>query len=107
MKMILAIVSDDDSSAVSSAITGEGFQITKLSTTGGLLRSGNTTFICAVKDDKVDAVLDIIKANSSKREQLIPNPMTVDMDAYALYPVQVTVGGAAVFVWDIEKFIKF
>ena len=86
---------------------GEGFQITKLSSSGGLLRSGNTTFISGVEDDKVNTALDIIAANSSKRKQLTPNPMTVDMNAYISYPVEVTVGGATVFVWDIEKCIKF
>ena len=57
MKLILAIVSNDDSGAVSSSMTKGGFQITKLATTGGFLMAGNTTFISGVDDDKVGRVL--------------------------------------------------
>ncbi len=50
MKLILAIVSNDDSGAVSSALTREGYSVTKLATTGGFLMAGNTTFIAGVDD---------------------------------------------------------
>ena len=52
MKLVLAIVSKDDSSMVSSALTQEGFSVTKLATTGGFLMAGNTTFISGVEDDQ-------------------------------------------------------
>ena len=45
MKLILAIMSNDDSPAVSSALTKENYQVTRLATTGGFLRAGNTTLI--------------------------------------------------------------
>ena len=44
MKLIYAIVSSDDSSSVSGALTQNGFFATKLASTGGFLRAGNTTF---------------------------------------------------------------
>ena len=72
MKLILAIVSNDDSGAVSSAITREGFSVTKLATTGGFLMAGNTTFISGVEDDKVDTVIGIIAKYSSRRTQIVP-----------------------------------
>ena len=43
MKLILAIVNNDDSALASSALTEAGFVVTKLSTTGGFLMVGNTT----------------------------------------------------------------
>ena len=72
MKLVLAIVSNDDSSMVSSALTKEGFQVTKLATTGGFLMAGNTTFLTGVDDDKVDRVIEIIASQSSQRTQIIP-----------------------------------
>ena len=51
MKLILAIVSNDDSSKVSSALTKNHFSVTKLATTGGFLLSGNTTFLIGTQDD--------------------------------------------------------
>ena len=51
MKLILAIVSNDDSSKVSSALTKNHFSVTKLATTGGFLLSGNTTFLIGTQDE--------------------------------------------------------
>lgn len=106
MKMVIAVVNNDDSSAVSSALTGEGFQVTKLSTTGGLLRAGNTTFLTGVDDEKVDNVIEIISVNSSKRKQVVPTSLNVDMGIFSLFPVEVTVGGATIFVLNIDRYEK-
>ena len=53
MKLIYAIVSDDDSSVVSRQLTKNGFFATKLASTGGFLMSGNTTFMICTDDEKV------------------------------------------------------
>ena len=95
MKLVLAIVSKDDSSMVSSALTQEGFPVTKLATTGGFLMAGNTTFISGVEDGQVDQVIDII-----------PSASTMDGGMYTSVPIEVTVGGATIFVLDVDRFEK-
>ena len=60
MKLVLAIVSNDDASAVTSALTKNNFYMTRLSTTGGFLRAGNTTLIVGTEDDLVDGKMDIM-----------------------------------------------
>ena len=106
MKLVMAIVGNDDSSMVSSALTREGFHVTKLSTTGGFLKAGNTTFIVGTENNKVNRVIDIIKAYSSKSSQLVPNTTSMDVGMYTSFPVEVTVGGATVFVLDVEQYEK-
>lgn len=106
MKLVLAIVSNDDSAKVSNALTKEGFHVTKLATTGGFLMAGNTTFLAGVDDDKVDQMIEIIAAQSSQRTQIVPSTATVDMGMYASYPVEVTVGGSTVFVLNVERYEK-
>ena len=103
MKLVLAIVSNDDSAAVSSALTRNGFQVTKLATTGGFLMAGNTTFLTGVEDEQVDKVL---AEKSSKRTQIVPSTTTADVGMYSAFPVQVTVGGATVFVLNVERYEK-
>ena len=105
MKLIIAIVSNDDSSKVSSALTKERFQVTKLATTGGFLLAGNTTFLIGTEDEKVDRVIELISDHSKKRTQMVPSTTYGDSE-YASYPVEVTVGGATIFVLDIERFEK-
>ena len=106
MKMIMAVVSGDDSNAVSAALTKARFSVTKLATTGGCLMSGNTTFLIGVDDDKVSEVIDIIAKHSKKRKQMVPSAGMVDVGMYSAFPVEVTVGGAIVFVMNVERFEK-
>lgn len=105
MKMIFAIVNKDDSNTVQSALTREGYSATKLATTGGFLMSGNTTFLVGTEDNRVDDVIAIIEKRSKKRTQMVPSTTYGDSE-YASYPVEVTVGGATIFVLDIERFEK-
>ena len=106
MKLILAIVSNEDSSKVSSSLTKSRFSVTKLATTGGFLMSGNTTFLIGVADEKVDEVIKIIGEHSKKRTQMVPSSASYGVGMYSSYPIEVTVGGATIFVVDVERFEK-
>ncbi len=106
MKIILAIISNEDSANLSSELTKANFSVTRLATTGGFLRAGNTTLIVGTEDEKVNEVLEIIKRESQKRTEVIPSTATYDVGRYAAFPVEVQVGGATVFVIDVEQFIK-
>lgn len=110
MKLLIAIVQDEDASRLMHKLTNEGFGATKLATTGGFLRSGNTTLLIGVEDEKVDAVMTIIEGTCKSRQQMAPvhAPMAGSAGMYVpAYPVQVTVGGAIVFVLDVAQFHKF
>ena len=67
MKLILAIINFDDANAVTHALTKKGFSSTKLATTGGFLMAGNVTILVGVDEEKVQAVIDIIKEHSHSR----------------------------------------
>ena len=105
MKLIFAIVNKDDSSAVSSALTHAGFAVTKLATTGGFLMAGNTTFLVGTEDSRVDEVIEVIAKCSRKRTQTVQSA-TYGNTTYSSFPEEVTVGGATVFVTDIERYEK-
>lgn len=109
MKLIIAVVQDKDSNRLAAALIREGFRATKLASTGGFLRAGNTTFLIGVDDDRVQDVLNVIKANCKVREQLVTpvSPMGGTADSYIPFPVEVQVGGAAVFVLQVERFEHF
>lgn len=109
MKMIIAIVQDQDANRLSQTLVKNKIQATKLSTTGGFLRSGNTTFMIGTEDEKVNSVLEIVKNSCKSRQQLVApvSPMGGNADSYVPYPVEVEVGGATVFVLPIEQFHHF
>ena len=71
MKMIIAIVQDQDSKELSDKLVKHNFRATKLATTGGFLRAGNTTFLSGVEDNRVDEMLQVINDTCGNREQLV------------------------------------
>ena len=106
MKLILAIVHNDDSMLVSSSLTKAGFHVTKMASTGGFLMSGNTTFIIATEDAEVDRAIELISKYSKKRMQSVASDMafaTGSMNSSNI-PVEVQVGGGTILVLNIERF---
>lgn len=106
MKLIYAIVNNDDAHAVSSALTKAGFQATKLASTGGFLMAGNTTFLICSEDEKVDDIIGVIKNHSHKRKQYVSSVASYGESGYASMPAEVFVGGATIFVTNVERFEK-
>ncbi|MEK3719548.1 cyclic-di-AMP receptor [Paenibacillus sp. FSL H8-0034] len=106
MKLVIAVVQDKDSNRLSNALIKEGFRATKLASTGGFLRAGNTTFMIGIEDERISDVMQVIKANCKVREQMVTpvSPMGGTTDSYIPFPVEVQVGGAAVFVLPVERF---
>jgi uncharacterized protein YaaQ len=102
----MAIISGDDSSKVSRALTKSNFSVTKLATTGGFLMAGNTTFLVGTENDKVEEVLDILRKNSKTRKQMVPTSASYGVGMFSSMPIEVQVGGATVFILDVEHFIK-
>ncbi len=109
MKLIIAIVQDEDASRLISTLMNEGYSVTKLATTGGFLRAGNTTLLLGGEDDRVKGALDVIERVCKSRKQIAtsPSPVAGTSGVYAPYPIEVVVGGATVFVLDVEQFVKF
>ncbi len=109
MKLILAVVQDEDSNRLMDALVENNFRATKLASTGGFLKSGNTTLIIGTEDIRVDRALEIIKENCQSREQIVPplSPIGGAAEDYMPYPVEVEVGGATVFVLPVERFLTF
>ena len=104
MKLVLAIINHDDANTVTQNLTKHGFSSTKLATTGGFLMSGNVTILIGVDEEKVQDVIDIIREYSHSCKQMIPTTTEMGYGYYPSMPVEVTVGGATIFVVDIERF---
>jgi uncharacterized protein YaaQ len=108
MKLVFAIVHDEDGHKVMTELNTNGFSVTKLSSSGGFLRSGNTTLVVGTEEDKVDKVIEIIKKKSKSRKQVQNSSMSPNGmgGVFMPYPVEVIVGGATIFVVDVERFEK-
>ncbi len=108
MKLIIAIVQDEDASRLISQLMTEGFGVTKLATTGGFLRAGNTTLLVGVEDERMQEAMDVVEKVCKSRKQIAASPasMVGVPGAYTPYPIEVVVGGATIFVLSVDQFIK-
>ncbi|KRM58421.1 cyclic-di-AMP receptor [Secundilactobacillus malefermentans] len=109
MKLIIAIVQDKDANRLSNQFIDDDVRATRLSSTGGFLKSGNTTFMIGIEDERVEEVLSVIQEASHTRQQFMTPPVNLDaqLDSTSSYPVEVQVGGATVFVVPVEQFHQF
>lgn len=106
MKLILAIVSHDDASAVQKSLVKENYFVTKLASTGGFLMKGNTTFLIGVQDDQVEDIINIMSEHSKTRKKLVPNSIISEYGIFTSAPVEVQVGGATIFILEVNDFRK-
>lgn len=106
MKVLLAIINSDDAPVVIQRLMKEHYSITKLSSTGGFLSSGNTTILIGLEEALVQNAIDIISNYSKSRKQIIPTTTELGMGFFPAMPVEVMVGGATIFVLNAERFEK-
>ncbi|MGZ8476204.1 MAG: cyclic-di-AMP receptor, partial [Candidatus Limnocylindria bacterium] len=98
MKLVTAIVHNEDAATLVDALLEKDYRATRLNSSGGFLKQGNATILVGVQDARVDDVLELISANCHSRKQFV-NPMPPIMEPgefYMPYPVEVEVGGATV-----------
>lgn len=107
MKLIVAVIQDKDAQALMENLVKGGYSATKLASTGGFLREGNSTIFIGVEDSEIEGVIGVIRKTCRAREQLI-TPVTPlgPGESYVPYPVGVMVGGATVFILPVERFVK-
>jgi uncharacterized protein YaaQ len=103
MKMILAVVQADDAGKVTQALNEAGYRVTRMATQGAWLRRENVTLLVGVEDTRVNDALRILRKTAQRRTAYINVPGEV-MGAYNPQPLEVEVGGATVFVLNIERF---
>ena len=110
MKLIIAVVQDEDSSRLLSALMQDGFGVTKLATTGGFLKAGNTTLLLDVDDSRLEEAIKVIESvcKSCKQISAASSSMVGGMThgEYTSFPIEVTVGGATLFVLSVDQFMK-
>ncbi len=109
MKLAVCIVHNRDKGRVTDELVKAGFKFTVIGSTGGFLREGNTTYLIGVEEAELPSLQKVIAQNSQSREQLV-NVMPFEAappGAFIPSPVKVPVGGAVMFVMNVEQFHRF
>jgi uncharacterized protein YaaQ len=106
VKLVVAIVHNEDAGALVDALLEKEYRATRLHSSGGFLKQSNATVILGVEDTQIEEVLGVIRATCNARTQVV-NPMPPIMEPgefFMPYPLEVEVGGATVFILPVERF---
>ena len=109
MKLVMSIVSNEDARPLINSLMRRGHRATMISTTGGFLREGNATIFIGTEDKTLEEVLGVIRDNCHTHTQYV-NPLPPVIEPGEMYlptPVEVEVGGATVFVINVDRFEKY
>ncbi len=85
MKMMIVVLNDQDGDPVIKALVDDEFRVTRIASTGGFLRRGNTTLLIGTEEERVEKAMEIIRVNLKK-------------------PDQSGVGRATVFVLNVDRY---
>ena len=106
MKLVTAIVNKEDSKADCNELLRAHFYVTRLATTGSFLMAGNMTLMIGTEDDRVDECIACISKCCKQRTEIVPGTASIGLGIESAMPIEVTVGGATVFVTNVERFEK-
>lgn len=108
MKMIVVIVQDEDVDKLVDTLTEATISSTALPSSGGFLREGNTTLLIGIEESRVDETIALVKQECKSRTKITATPMATGWVSSVYNPqaIEVPVGGATIFVLDVEQFKK-
>ena len=107
MKLVVAIIQDRDTDVVLDTLTKRGIIVTKVATSGGFMRQGNSTLLMGVDETQVKLVTDLLREASHRRKMFMPMASGITDTAYGLHnQIEVEVGGATIFVFDVDQFAQ-
>ena len=106
VKLLIAVVHNEDARVLIDALLAHEFRATWLHSSGGFLKQSNATILVGVDEAKVDEVVTLVRDNCQARTQTVsPIPPIMEPGEFFMpYPLEVEVGGAVIFVLPVDRF---
>ncbi|MGQ9746395.1 MAG: cyclic-di-AMP receptor [Candidatus Caldatribacteriaceae bacterium] len=107
--LFVCVVRDQDAGRLMDSFKERGISFTKLASTGGLLREGNTTFLIGVDEERREEILAIVREICGRREEIVESTMPVNEPLGPFVPqrVKVVKGGGVLFEIPIRYYERF
>lgn len=61
MKLIMAVLRDEVTEAITQSLITSGFRVTRIASTGGFLRRGSTTLMIGVDNGQVEQAIEVMR----------------------------------------------
>ncbi|HET7075973.1 MAG TPA: cyclic-di-AMP receptor [Chloroflexia bacterium] len=105
-KLVIVVIQGQDIGAVRRALPAAGFGMTEVDSLGGFLRENNVTLLIGTEESRLADLWRLLAENCLTRTEYISpfQPAYGPGDVFLPRPVEVQVGGATVWVVDVERF---
>ncbi len=109
LKMAVCVVHHRDKGRVTEALLRAGFKFTTIGSSGGFLREGSVTLLIGVTEEELPSLRAVVAENCQRREQMVSvgGFEGTATATFAPNAVKVQVGGAVMFVLDVDSFERF
>lgn len=105
-RLMAVIIQEQDLENAYSALTKLGFTLTRLSSTGGFLGRRNVTLLVGLSAGYEAAAVKALSKSCRERVTYLSSPIE-GMPASISAPVPITIGGATIFTFEVERFETF
>lgn len=101
MKLVVAVVHEQDATRAIEALGSRGFGVTRLNSEGGFLQRRNSLLLLGVDDNLVDEAIATLQSVCKPRHEHLGSGRA--NGAVGELDVEVEVGRATVFVLDLGR----
>jgi uncharacterized protein YaaQ len=102
-KLLIAVVQAQDAEAAEEALLEKEIKVTRLPSTGGFLGRRNATLLIGVSAEQQKIAMDVLKKICRERTEYIAVPLE-SAPLPIPTPTPITIGGATVFILEVENF---
>jgi CPA1 family monovalent cation:H+ antiporter len=106
-QLVLAVVQRRDLESASNALAARGVQVTRIQSSGGFLGQGNCTLLVGLPEGKLEETIQALEETCRSRVEYLPMPAAEAGRLSLAPPTPVTVRGATVFAFDVERCEEF
>jgi uncharacterized protein YaaQ len=106
--LLIVVVQHEDADTTVAAMVSEGLRVTRISTTGAFLHTGNVTLLLELERDQVARALEILAVNCRTRMTYVNTapPVPAVGVSNVVAPLEIEIGGASTFVLPVERFVR-
>lgn len=103
-QLFLITVAGEQMSDLTQALNREGFYVTVMDSSGGLIDERLSTLLIGLNHARQAVLLEHIRDKCRTRRRLIPTPLETPSLSFQPMMIEAETGGAVVYVLDVDHF---
>jgi uncharacterized protein YaaQ len=103
-QLVIATVSGAQAGALTDRLTHDGFQVTQVDSSGGILYEATVSLLIGLNQARLPRLLAHVRECCRTRRRFIPAHVEAPLLEIQPVLIEAEVGGATVYVLDVERF---